>query len=450
MTEHKTPSFSSKVGLILATAGSAVGLGNIWKFPYEAGQGGGGAFLIVYLICCLLFGLPMLMTELYIGKQSQKSAYGAFRKLSNNNRWQWMSWVCIITALLITGFYFEVTGWCFHYLFAAIGNSFKGMTAVTMQTHFAQLMSNKWALFGYSMIAVVATACVLWFDVNKGIERLSKILMPLLLVMMILMVIRVLILDGSHKGLEFFFKVDFTKMTPTTILSALGQCLLSLSVGVGALITYGAYMQKSQNITATSLQVVILDTGVAVLAGMLIFPAVFAFGVDPAEGPQLVFVVLPAIFEMMSFAWLSGIFFFLLLCIAAITSTISLMEVIVAFINEASAKTRHPLNRHKSVIIVSAMIMLTIGACVFREEIFNWSDNFTANILIPLNALAMTIFVGWFLPKKDLLEEFGKGKRFKHYFALCYLQIVRYFIPLTIVIIFLNGLGLWDAIQKLF
>jgi NSS family neurotransmitter:Na+ symporter len=250
--------------------------------------------------------------------------------------------------------------------------------------------------------------------------------------------------------LEFFFKVDFSKITPSVVLSALGQCFLSLSIGMGALITYGAYMQKSQSITITSLQVVILDTVVAVLAGMIIFPAVFAFGVDPQEGPELVFVVLPAIFEKMSFAWFSGIFFFLLLCIAAVTSTISLMEVVVAFLKEASAKTRHPLNRHKSVILVVLMTIAMVAACVFHDQMFDWSDNVTSNILIPLNALAMTIFVGWFLPKADILEEFGKKQRFKYYFALTYLQIVRYLIPLTILIIFLNGLGLWDAIQKLF
>ena len=443
MAKHISPSFSSKLGIIMATAGSAVGLGNIWKFPYIAGQSGGGAFLILYLICVLLFGLPLMMTELFIGKQSGKSAFGAFQALRNNKRWQWLSWMCMLTAIIIMGFYFVVTGWCFHYLVAAVMNTFDGASSVILSDHFNHLLENKLELIGYSLLAVVLTAVVLWFDVNKGIERLSKILMPLLLVMMIIMVVRVLMLDGSKAGLQFFFHADFSKLTPQVILSAMGQCFFSLSIGMGVLITYGAYMPKTQNITTTSLQVIILDTAVAVLAGVIIFPAVFAFGVDPAEGPQLVFVVLPAIFEKMSFSWVSGVLFFSLLCIAAITSTISLMEVAVAFVCEATAKRKHPLNRRKSVIIVVCIVLVMIAACIFRNEIFKYSDMLSSCILMPLGALAMALFVGWFMPKESIQLEVGKPQGFKHHFANCYIQIVRYLIPLAILAIFLNGLGIW-------
>ena len=279
--------------------------------------------------------------------------------------------------------------------------------------------------------------------------------MPLLLIMMFLMAGRVLMLDGSTVGMNFFFNVDFAKVTPDVILSAMGQCFFSLSIGMGAMITYGAYMPKTQNIAATSLQVVILDTAVAILAGVIIFPAVFAFGVNPAEGPQLVFVVLPAIFEKMSFAWFSGILFFSLLCIAAITSTISLMEVAVAFITDATSQTKHPMNRHKSVLIVVAIVIVMTTICIFSltgtpswlvidgESIFDWLDTITSCWLMPLIALAMSIFVGWFIPKISIEDEFKTRSKWKYAFALTFLQIIRYIIPLAILAIFLNGLGIW-------
>lgn len=427
----------------MATAGSAVGLGNIWKFPYIAGENGGGAFLLVYLLCVLIFGMPLLMTEFVIGKRAGKSAFGAFRALRNNNRWQWLSWSCFATAFLIMGFYFLVTGWCFHYLISAIGHVFNGLDTASFTEHFNAFVSNSKGTFGYALLAVVLTASVLWFDVNKGIERLSKILMPLLLIMMFLMAGRVLMLPESYIGMEFFFKADFSKITPQVILSALGQCFFSLSIGMGAVITYGAYMPKHQNITITSLQVAILDTLVAVLAGLIIFPAVFAFGVNPSEGPQLVFVVLPAIFEQMSFSWLSSILFFGLLCIAAITSTISLMEMAVAFFTDATAQHKHPLNRHKAVLLVTAITLALVALNAFVTNVFDWSDMLSANILMPLNALAMAIFIGWFVNKNDVRHDLGKQSGWQHRLSAVFIPLVRYLIPLAILAIFLNGLGIF-------
>ena len=445
MNEKQTnTTFTSKIGLIMAAAGSAVGLGNIWKFPYIAGENGGGAFLLIYLICVLLFGIPMLMTEFIIGKRSGKSAFGAFRALRNNNRWQWLSWSCFATAFLIMGFYFAVTGWCFHYLVSAIGYTFKGLDTGSFTEHFNQFVSDGKGVFGYALLAVLLTASVLWFDVNKGIERLSKILMPLLLVMMVIMAGHVLMLPDSNIGMTFFLQADFSKITPQVILSAMGQCFFSLSIGMGAVITYGAYMPKRQNITITSLQVAVIDTLVAVFAGLIIFPAVFAFGVDPAEGPQLVFVVLPAIFEQMSFSWFSSILFFGLLCVAAVTSTISLMEVAVAFLTDATEQHKHPLNRHKSVLIVSAIALVLIALNAFVSKVFDWSDMLTANILMPLNALAMALFIGWFQNKNEVRHDLGKKSGWQHKLSAVYIPLVRYLIPLAILAIFLNGLGIFN------
>jgi len=415
----------------MAAAGSAVGLGNIWKFPYIAGENGGGAFLIVYLISVLLFGLPLLMTEFYIGKRSGRSAFDAFRVLAGNNHWQWLSWLCVITAFLIMGFYFVVTGWCFSYLFDALSNALRGCDVGDLAAHFEAVNANKPRMIAFSILPIVMTASVLWFDVNKGIERLSKILMPLLLLMMLLMAGSVLMLDGSNVGMKFFLQIDFSKITPEVLMMAMGQCFFSLSIGMGALITYGAYMPKNQSVVKTSLQVIIMDTMVAIMAGLIIFPAVFAFGFDPAEGPQLVFVVLPAIFEQMSFAWLSSILFFSLLCIAALTSTISLMEVTVAFLSEVSAHHNYPLNRHKSVLVISALVMAIMVACIFIPGLFNDFDRITSCYMMPLASLGMSIFMGWKM-----------SKNFKSWHGKLFTAVLRWIVPIGIIIIFLNSLGL--------
>ncbi|MBO4577387.1 MAG: sodium-dependent transporter [Paludibacteraceae bacterium] len=458
----KNNSFTSKVGLIMAAAGSAVGLGNIWKFPYIAGENGGGAFLIVYLICVVLFGLPLLMTEFLIGKRSGKSAFSAFRELNGNGRWQWLSWLCMLTAVLIMGFYFIVTGWCFNYLFEALRNTFNGLGTEALTAHFSAVVSNTPRMIGFSVLPVVLTAAVLWFDVNKGIERLSKILMPLLLLMMLLMAGRVLMLDGSNEGMRFFFQTDFSKITPRVVMEAMGQCFFSLSIGMGALITYGAYMPKSQNVTMTSLQVITLDTLVAILAGVIIFPAVFSFGFDPAEGPQLVFVVLPAILEQMSFSWFSSVLFFALLCIAALTSTISLMEVMVAFICDASSslgsrkdgQPRRSLNRHQSVLIASAVVMVLIVLCtlsmtgqadwltIMGHNLFDCFDEMTACVMMPLGALGMSLFVGWSLPKNGTKGVLYADRGIKRWFGKLFIAALRWFVPAAIIVIFLNSLGI--------
>ena len=439
MAEQKKTGFSSKIGLIMAAAGGAVGLGNIWKFPYIAGENGGSAFLIVYLVCVALFGLPLLMTEFLIGKRSGKSAYGAFRTLSGNNRWQWLGWLCMLTALVIMGFYFVVTGWCFSYLVEAVNDVFGGFDATAMTAHFQKIISNKPRMLLFSILPVALTGAVLWFDVNKGIERLSKILMPLLLLMMVLMAGRVLMLDGSNIGMQFFFQADFTKITPHVIMEAMGQCFFSLSIGMGALITYGAYMPKNQNVVATSIQVIVLDTLVALLAGAIIFPAVFAFGFNPAEGPELVFVVLPAVFEQMSFSWFSSVLFFALLCIAAITSTISLMEVAVAFVCEAS---NNKLNRHKSVLIVSTVVLVMIAVCVLVPQVFTIFDEVSACIMMPIGALGMAIFVGWNLPNPNGKGVLSPAKGAKRVMGKIYINALRWLVPAAIILIFLNSLGI--------
>lgn len=450
--EQNKSGFNSKLGVILAAAGSAIGLGNIWKFPYETGQNGGGAFLIIYLVCVLMFGMPLLMAEILIGRKAGKSTFSAFRAISGNNRWQWLGWWSAVTVLILTGFYFVVTGWCVNYLYEAVVNSYVGMGTDELLTHFNANMSNAPKMIICSIIPVLCTAAILWFGVSSGIERLSKILMPLLLVMMILMVIRVLMLDGSGKGLKFFFSPDFSQITPSVFMEAAGQCFFSLSVGLGLMITYGAYMPKNQDVTKTSFVVIVLDTLVALLAGAIIFPAVFAFGFDPAEGPELVFVVLPAVLQHMSFAWLSGVVFFVLLFVAALTSTISLMEVVVASIMELS---QGKLSRHISVLIatllICAEVMLYVlsmtgvwsGLQLFGHNLFDLSDTLVTNFMMPFGALAMSLFIGWFMPMKDQDLVPHSQKRYKQWLRPAFVFLLRWVVPIAIVLIFLNGLGVF-------
>ena len=449
-------SFSSKIGVLLAAAGSAVGLGSIWKFPYVVGENGGGAFIILYVACSLIFGLPLVMNDFLIGKLSGKSAYGAFRTLTGGNRWQWLSWLTVITVTLLTGFYFVVTGWCFYYMVEAAMGAFAGMDADALTNFFDAFSGDTATMISYAILSIILTAAVLWFDVNKGIERLSKILMPLLFLMLIVMATHMIFMDGGTTGLRFLFEPDFTKLTPKVILEAVGLSFFTLSIGLGILITYGSYMPKEQtetlqsqesDVVNTSIQMIGLVIFVSLLAGMIVFPAVFAFGFSPAEGPQLAFVTLPAVFQHMFSPSLTSVAFFSLMCVAAITSTISLMEVMVAFVHEASADTKRPLNRHQSVIIVSVIQLITNTLCILSmtgavdgltvmgKNLFDAANNLTTNILIPIGAMGTSLFTGWFVPKTRY-----QGSRTVTYLNL---MMLRWVVPVVILIIFLESMNVF-------
>ena len=439
--------FSSKFGVLLAAAGSAVGLGSIWKFPYIVGANGGGAFILLYLVCSFVLGLPLVMNEFLIGQKSGKSVYGAYRALRGNGRWQWLAWMNVITLVLIMSFYGVVTGWCINYLVEALTNTFSGMDAEALSAHFGEFENHSLKMILYAVAAVIMTAAVLWFDVNKGIERLTKVLMPLLFVIMVIMAVHILVTCPSNSGYTFLFEPDFSKITPQVFLEALGLSFFTLSVGVGVLITYGSYMPEGQKVGATSIQMIALTIVVALLAGMIIFPAVFAYGFSPAEGPQLIFVTLPMVFQHMWNPVLTSSAFFFLVLIAALTSTISMMEVPVAFLCEATADKKRPLNRHQSVLIVSAVIIVMSVLCVLSmtgavsglkvlgRDLFDLFNSLTSDILMPLGALAISVFTGWFAPKA--LPE-GSSRAMKVYRIL-----LRWVLPIAILIVFLNMLHIF-------
>ena len=437
-------SFSSKIGVLLAAAGSAVGLGSIWKFPYTVGENGGGAFIILYIVCSIIFGLPLVMNEFLIGKLSRKSAYGAYRTLGGTSRWQWLAWTTMLSVLLILSFYFVVTGWCIYYMVEAASNTFSGMDAAALTAYFKTFEGNAPTMILYAIIAIILTASVLWFDVNKGIERLSKILMPILFIMLIVMAIHMVFMDGGTTGLHFLFHPDFSKITPHVILEAMGLSFFTLSIGLGILITYGGYMPQDQDVTSTSLQMIILVILVSLLAGTIVFPAVFAFGFSPTEGPQLTFVTLPEVFQQMFSPALTSTAFFALMCVAAITSTISMMEVMVAFVCEATSDTKRPLGRHQSVIVVSLILVLANILCILSttgnadwltimgHNLFDNANTLVTNFLIPLGAFSTAVFTGWFVPKARYQ---GRG-------AAIYLILLRWIIPIAIFIVFLNSLNI--------
>ena len=439
-------SFSSKIGVLLAAAGSAVGLGSIWKFPYIVGENGGGAFILLYIACSLIFGLPLVMNEFLIGKLSGRSAYSAYRVVSGTNRWQWMAWTNLLCVLAIMSFYFVVTGWCIYYMVEAASNTFAGMDAEALKAHFHAFEGHVPTMIIYAIIAIVMTASVLWFDVNKGIERLSKILMPLLFIILILMAVHMVFLDGGGTGLRYLFEADFSKITSKVVLQAMGLSFFTLSVGVGVLVTYGGYMPKDQDVTSTSIQMIVLVLIVSLLAGMIVFPAVFAYGFSPTEGPDLTFVTLPAVFQHMFSPTLTCTVFFGLMCVAAITSTISMMEVMVAFLCDATAETKCPLNRHQSVVVIAVIQIITNTLCILSmtgnadwlsvmgQNLFDSANTIVTDILIPIGALGAALFTGWFVPKTRY-----QGSRVS---SFLYLVVLRWLVPIAICIIFLDSVNI--------
>jgi NSS family neurotransmitter:Na+ symporter len=442
--------FGSKFGTVATAAGSAVGLGNIWKFPYEAGQNGGGAFLLIYILCVLLFGLPIMISEFAIGRRARANVAGAFRKLSGTRSWGIVGLLGVITAFLILGFYFVVAGWSLEYVYQAASNAFVGKTPTDLSQAFVNFSTDTFQPLFWTVIFICANAFVLLAGVEKGIERISKILMPFLVLILILLSIRAITMPNGSAGLQFFFAPDFSKITPNVILSALGQAFFSLSLGMGCMVTYGSYIRKDNNLTKTALHVISVDTLIAILAGVAIFPAVFSLGINPAQGPELVFITLPNVFTHMAGGYIWAILFFLLLAIAALTSTISLQEVITAYVSEEFKLQRKKVIVGSSVvlIIVSSLCSLSLGVgsklTIGGMRLFDLFDFTSSKLFLPLGGLLISIFIGWFYNPKKIRDEISnQGKLSTKLFPVYYF-LMRYFVPIAIIAIFLNELGLFN------
>jgi NSS family neurotransmitter:Na+ symporter len=446
-TQDNNRGFTSNIGAILAAAGGAVGLGNIWRYPYMLGQNGGGAFLLVNMFFVLAIGIPLMMTEFVIGRRTQSNVVGAYRKLAPNHKgWTALGYFGILAAVLIYAFYSVVAGWTLNYIVMACTNQLSGLTPTEVADTFANFTAGSFWPVLYQLLFLTLTALVISFGVQKGIEKISKILMPVLFILLLLMVVRSLTLPGAKEGLNFLFKPDFSKLTGAGVLGALGQSFFSLSLGMGAMVTYGSYIRKEDSLFKTSLWISVCDLMVAILAGVVIFPAVFSFGMDPAGGPQLVYVVLPNVFNSMPMGALFAAIFFILLGIAALTSTISLQEIIVAFNVEELhwSRRKSSIISMLSIFVIGIFCTLSFGplknATLFGKTIFDLFDLITASYLMPIGALVMTIFLGWFYPKVEVKDEITNGGALKGKLFELYYFILRFVAPIALLIIIVSGI----------
>jgi len=441
-------SFGSRLGVIAAAAGSAVGLGNIWRFPYILGENGGGAFLIIYLVIVFSIGIPVMMSELVIGRRAQRNPVGAFKILGPRKPWFLVGLMGVVSAFLILAFYTAVSGWTLEYIYQTVTGGFSGKSSQELTAMFESFRSDSLRPALWFILFILATSGIVWGGVRKGIEKSTKIMMPVLFVLLLVMCVKSLTLPGAGKGVEFLFRPDFSKITGTTVLMALGQVFFSLSIGMGTIITYGSYIQKDNNLAGTAVQVSLIDTFVAVLAGIAIFPAVFAFGISPASGEALTFIVLPGIFQQMQGGMVFAFIFFLLLAVAALTSTISVLEVIVAYFSEQLGLSR------KLAIILATLSMFILGISaslsmglmknitLFGLNIFDLFNTATANILLPLGGLLIVLFLGWFFPSRDVRDELSNGGALRAGYYNLYRFIIRFVAPIAITIVFLDGIGL--------
>lgn len=451
---HNRATFGSKLGVILATVGCAVGLGNIWRFPYMAGSNGGAGFLLVYIACILLLGLPVMITEFYIGRTSRKNAAGAFKVMAPGSKWSLIGYNGVLAAFLILGFYSVVAGWTLEYIVQAVSGSLSGKTTADFKTDFEMFSSGIFRPILWTAAFIGITHFIIISGVKGGIERASKVMMPVLFLILVALCIRSLTLPGAGKGLEFLFHLNLKEITSSVVLSAMGQAFFSLSIGMGCLITYSSYFGKDTNLQTTALQVTILDTLVAVLAGVMIFPAVFSFGIAPTAGPELVFITLPNVFEQMPFGNIWSLVFFVLLGLAALTSTISLHEVATAYVHE-----EHNMSRKKAAWFVSAGVMilgifssLSMGVLkeytIFGLTFFDFLDYVTAKIMLPLGGMMICIFVGMRVDKKILKQELTNKGTVPFHFFNTYSFFMKYIAPIAIGLIFINELGLFKLFTK--
>ena len=444
-------SFGTKLGVILATAGSAVGLGNIWRFPYMTGQNGGAAFILIYLACIFLLGIPGMVGEFIIGRHSAANAARSYSNLSGGKPWGLIGYMGVFTSMIILGFYAVVAGWCLQYLYASIMGEIQG-DANFVKSYFATFSSDAIKPTLWTVAFILLTHMVVVKGVRNGIERASKILMPLLFVLLVVLVIASCSLPGAIRGVEFLLKPDFSKVDQSVLLEALGQAFFSLSLGTACLCTYASYFSRKTNLFKSATQIAFLDTVIAILAGLMIFPAAFSVGVQPDSGPSLIFITLPNVFQQ-AFASLPflgyaiSIVFYALLVLAALTSTISMHEIGTAFFYEEMHISRKGGAWIETVAccVLGILCSLSCGAVpeltFWGKSFLTCCDNFTAQWLMPLASFLTCLFVGWYIPKKLVRDEFTNWGTLRSSFFGIYLFMVRFVCPLCILAIFLHQLG---------
>lgn len=441
-------SFGSKLGMILATAGGAVGLGNVWRFPYMTGANGGAAFIIVYIACVLLLGIPCMVSEFIIGRHGAANTYRAYSEVGNGRLWKLVGLLGVATGVLITGYYAVVSGWCLQYVYASGMGQLHGDTSF-VESYFQSFSTNPVRpLFWLAMILLL-THYVIIHGIRGGIERASKVMMPALFILLLIIVGASCMLPDAGRGIDFLFKPDFSKFNSSVFLGALGQSFYSLSIAMGCICTYASYYSRQTNLLGSAVQIAFIDTCVAILAGLMIFPAAFSVGINPGSGPSLVFITLPNVFNQ-AFAglpllkWVVSLMFYLLLSLAALTSLISLHEVGTAFFCEELH-----ISRRKGAAIVTASTMFVGIFCslslsgyrglqIAGKPLFDIFDFVTGQIFLPVGGFLTCLFIGWFVPKKMVQDEFTNWGTVCNRLFPVFLFLVRFVCPLAILCIFMH------------
>ena len=450
MKQTQRASFGSRLGIILATAGSAVGLGNVWRFPYMTGQNGGAVFILIYVGCVFLLGVPCMLSEFIIGRHAQTNIVRAYSKLSGGGAWKIIGVLGVLTGFIITSYYAVVSGWCLEYIFASSTGQLKGDPQYVEQ-FFTDFTMNPWKPVVCMLLFFLITHFVIVRGVEKGIERASKLLMPTLFILLLIIVVASCMLPDADKGIKFLFAPDWSKLDGEVFLGALGQSFYSLSVGMGCLCTYASYFNRNTNLAQSAAQIAIIDSLVAILAGLMIFPAAFSVGVNPGSGASLVFITLPNVFQQ-AFAsvpavgYLVALLFYALLSLAALTSLMSLHEVSTAFFHEELHISR---KAGAWIVTLSCAFLgvfcsLSLGNVhieLWGKSLFDLFDFVSGQIFLPFGGFLTSIFLGWFVPKRIVRDELTIEGSLRSRFVGVYLFVVRFVCPICILVIFLHQLG---------
>ncbi len=445
--------FGSRAAVIMALAGSAIGLGNIWRFPYMVGEYGGAAFILIYILCSFVLSLPILFSESVIGRKTHLSTIGAMNVLAPGPKWKWLGLLTVITPLIIVSYYSVVGGWAIEYLFKSATFSFTPDKAEAVTGMFGEFVSSTWGPVACLFIFLFLTALIVFLGVKKGIEKFSNISIPILFVLIVAITIYSVTLPGAGEGVRYLVKPDFSKLTPAAFSAALGQSFFSLSLGVGTMLTYSSYVNKDENLIASGAGTAVSDLMFALLAGFAVMPAVFAAGIAPSSGPGLVFETLPYIFAKMGaggqiVSCLAAILFFLTILVAALTSSVSIFEVGVAYLVEERGVSRHnaTIAIFFATFAVGVVCSLSFGPLddvrILGESVFNFCDKLCSNYLMVLGALLFSVFVGWRMDKAAVHDELtnrGAIKANVRLFPAVYF-LIKYIAPVAIAVIFITGL----------
>jgi NSS family neurotransmitter:Na+ symporter len=440
--------FGTKIGVILATAGSAVGLGNIWRFPYMTGQDGGAAFILIYFVCVLLLGIPGMVAEFVVGRHGASNAVKAY-KLIGGRRWAFLGYMGMITSTIILGFYAVIAGWCLQYLFASLLGQLHG-DADFVANYFQSFTSGVVAPIFWTVAFILLTHFVVIRGVRRGIERFSNLLMPTLFILLIIIVVASCLLPNAGEGVEFLFHPDFSKVNSGVFLDALGQAFFSLSLGTACLCTYASYFTRQTNLMKSACQIAGLDTLIAILAGLMIFPAAFSVGIHPDSGPSLIFITLPNVFQQAfspTIGYIISILFYALLSLAALTSTISMHEIGTAVFYEELhvSRKRGALIETACACVIGVLCSLSCGAVdlnLFGKTFLEFCDFITSNILLVAGSFFTCILVGWVVPREVVKSEITNWGTIRGRSFGLWLFVIRFVSPLCILAVFLHQFGL--------